>query len=89
MLTELAVPVVNQIHAVILQQNTVFDIDDVPYYLRHPLLMRILRDPRDVNLACTKMNEEKDIVCIVTRHHTNIQSGCSIPSLTSVRNRAA
>lgn len=63
MLAELTVPVVDQILAVILHYHALIDIGDIPYYLRHPLLMRIRRDPRDVNLACAKMDEEKDVVC--------------------------
>ena len=63
MLAELTLPVVDQILAVILHYHALIDIGDVPCYLRHPLLMRILRDPRDVNLARTKVDEEKDVVC--------------------------
>ena len=62
MCAELAVPVVDQIYTVMLHEHAFFDIGDIPYYLRHPFLMRIRSDSRDVDLACTKMNEENDIV---------------------------
>ena len=62
MLAELAVPVVDQVLAVILQQHAFIDIGDISYYLRHPPLMGIWRDSCDVNPACTKMDEKKDIV---------------------------
>ena len=62
MLAELAVPVVNQIRAVILKQHTLIDVGDIPYNLCHPTLIRIRGDSCNVNLACAKVNKEKDIV---------------------------
>ena len=39
-----------------------FEIGDIPYYLRHPFLMRIRSDSRDVDLECAQMDEEKDVI---------------------------
>ena len=62
MITELAIPVVNQIPAVIVHEHAFFDIGDIAYDLCHPFPMRIRRDSRDVDLACAQMDEEKDVI---------------------------
>ena len=62
MLAKLAIPIVDQVPAITLEQNILIDIGDISYYLRYPTLMRIRCDSRNMNSAATKMKKEKDIV---------------------------
>ena len=43
-------------------EHAFFYIGDISYNLRHPFLMRIHSDSRNVDLACTQMDEEKDVI---------------------------
>ena len=64
MFAELAVPIVDEILAVISYEHAVIDIGDIPYDLCHPFLMRIRSNSRDVNLARTQMDKEKNVVVL-------------------------
>ncbi len=62
MLAEFAVPIVDQILAVILHEHAFIDIGDIAHDLCHPFLMRIRNDSSDVDLARTQMDEEQDVI---------------------------
>ena len=79
MLAELAVPVVDQVLAVILQQHAFVDIGDISYYLRHPPLMGIWRDSCDVNPACTKDADHRGQRRTVTQGYGGSGRGSESP----------